>query len=343
MAAEHPFARFVAALGRGPRKSRDLSEEEAFEAMRLVLAGEVEPVQLGAFLMLMRYKAETPAELAGFVRALRAGLDRPAADARVDLDWPSYADRHKQVPWFVLAALLVAESGVKVLMHGIDGAAGDGFVTTRAALSALGIGPSRSLPAAADGLRGANLAYVGIEALSPAAARLFALRPLLGLRSPINSVARALNPLDAPHQLQGVFHPPYVRLHQEAALRLGQPAAAIFKGGGGEGQRNPDKPCTVATVADGTPAEETWPALRPGEAYPWRDEERDARRIAALWRGDLAAPAPKAAVTGTAALALRLLGRAPDMDRAQAMAEDLWRARPRGKYGAPAPAAASAA
>ena len=69
MTAEHPFARFVATIGRGPGRSRSLDEAEAQEAMAMILAGEVEPEQLGAFLMLMRYRHETPAELAGLTLA----------------------------------------------------------------------------------------------------------------------------------------------------------------------------------------------------------------------------------------------------------------------------------
>ncbi len=68
---------------------------------------------------------------------------------------------------------------------------------------------------------------------------LFHLRPLLGLRSPVNSLARELNPFEARHQIQGVFHPTYLPLHQEAARLLGQPHAVIFKGGGGEASAIP--------------------------------------------------------------------------------------------------------
>ena len=41
-------------------------------------------------------------------------------------------------------------------------------------------------------------------------------RALLGLRSPINTVARLLNPMDAPASVDGVFHPPYIALHLKA-------------------------------------------------------------------------------------------------------------------------------
>ena len=67
---------------------------------------------------------------------------------------------------------------------------------------------------------------------------------------------------------------------------------------------------------------------------PERAEPLDPERIAALWRGEIDLPAPEAAVTGTMALALSALGRAEDRAEAQAMAETMWRARPKDKIGA---------
>lgn len=319
------FAPFIRALGRGPGLSRPLSREEAREAMGMVLSGEVEPVQLGAFLMLMRYRTESPDELAGMVEAVRGTIAAPVGCA-VDLDWPSYADRHKQLPWFVLAALLLAENGVRVLMHGIAGEE-DGFVTTRAALAALGIPTRGTLAEVAERIRATNFAYLALEDLSPRLDGIFALRPLLGLRSPVHSVARELNPFGAPFQMQGVFHPNYRPLHQHAALRLGQEQAAIFKGGGGEAQRNPDKACLVALVAGSSAAEEEWPALPEAAGHRFREEEADPARIAALWSGALDLPGPVAAVTGTTAIALKLLGRASSTDETDALARRLWRDR----------------
>ena len=69
--AEHPFAQFVRILGKGKRGARNLTREEAREAMGMLLDGKVEDTQLGAFLMLLRHKEESPEELAGFTEALR--------------------------------------------------------------------------------------------------------------------------------------------------------------------------------------------------------------------------------------------------------------------------------
>ena len=330
-AESHAFAGFLRTIGRGATLGRPLDEAEAERAMAMILDGAVEPVQLGAFLLVLRYRTETPAELAGFVRAARARI----ADGNaipVDLDWPSYADRHKQLPYFVLAALLLAETGVRVLMHGIEG---EGTATTPAALGALGIVACGSAIEAADRLDRFGFAYLPLRVLCPELDALFHLRPLLGLRSPANSLARELNPFRAAHQIQGVFHPTYLPLHQETAERLAQPHAVIFKGGGGEAQRNPDKPCRAATLDDGASGEVVWLALAEGEPHPWRKEPLEPERLAALWRGEWQAPGPIAAIVGTTAIALKLLGRAADIEDAQSQAERLWQERPRQQFGTP--------
>jgi len=61
----------VRILGKGKKGSRPLTQEEAYSAMRMIMADEVEPTQLGAFMMLMRVKEETREELAGFLQAAR--------------------------------------------------------------------------------------------------------------------------------------------------------------------------------------------------------------------------------------------------------------------------------
>ncbi|WP_084264539.1 hypothetical protein [Sneathiella glossodoripedis] len=138
MSEDHPFAQYVRALGKGPNMWRDLDFNEAKDAMTMILRGEVEPLQLGAFLLLLRRKGETGAEFAGMAAAVREQFSVVKEPVAVDFDWPSYADRHRQQPWFVLAAILLADQGFKVLMHGIDGYH-DGYAPTRPVLERLAL------------------------------------------------------------------------------------------------------------------------------------------------------------------------------------------------------------
>ena len=59
----HPFAEFRHTIGRGAPPRRPLDETEAEQAMGMILDGAVEPIQPGAFLLGLRYRTATPAEL----------------------------------------------------------------------------------------------------------------------------------------------------------------------------------------------------------------------------------------------------------------------------------------
>ncbi|MGC2856583.1 glycosyl transferase family protein [Novispirillum sp. DQ9] len=327
MTAEHPFAQYVRILGKGPNLSRPLTTEETEAAVALIMAGKVEPAQLGAFLCLLRVKTETPEEVAGFVRGIRAGLTLPKDRPQVDLDWASWAGKARQLPWFLLSALLLAGSGVKVFMHGSEGHT-EGRLYTSTALAALGVPVAGSLDEAAAHLKARNFAYVTLPAISPRLQEIMDLRHILGVRSPLHTVGRKLNIFDAPAQILSVTHPPYLPVHQEAARLIGQPHMAIFKGDGGEAERRPQKPCQVWTLHDGTTAVEDWPAILPESRQP-KDEVLDLSRLAAVWRGSEDDDYARATVTGTTAIALKLMGRAASIDEAQTQADSLWENRTR--------------
>ena len=328
VAEEHPFAAFVRTVAKGSKLSRALSRDEARKAMGMILTGRAEPVQVGAFLATLRYRKETPEELAGFVEAARESAPS-GENLQADLDWPSYADRHRQLPYFLLSALLLAGAGIRVLIHGI---AGEGPVSTPRCMAALGHWPAASMAEAAAALDRHNIAYLPLGVACPALDRMFELRPLLGLRSPANTYARELNPALAACQMQGVFHPDYIPLHLDTAHLLGQRNAAIFKGAGGEAQRNPLKPCRIAGLKDGTRHTETWEAMQPDLRHGWREETLDPARLVALWRGETKDPAPIGAVVGTTAVALRLLGRAAGREEAEEQARSLWDGRSKASH-----------
>ncbi len=327
-AREDAFAAYVRTIGRGPGRSRALTRDEARAAMGMILDQTAAPLQVGAFLLVLRYRKESPDELAGFVEAARQRMRPIATPTPPDLDWPSYADRHKQLPWFVLSALLLAQNGVHILMHGLRGHE-DGCVTTARALAQLGIMPSASLNEAAQAMARTGFAFALIGDIAPEVDRLFAFRPQLGVRTAANTFCRALNPLRAPAQILGVFHPNYLSTHAQTAMALGQNNLAAFKGGGGEAQTNPDKPCHVVGLRDGIAHEETWPALTPGARTRWRDEPPDPARLGALWRGDIDLQGPTAAIVGTTAIAWKLLGRTHNMAEAREAATDMWKRRNR--------------
>ncbi|KJJ62024.1 glycosyl transferase family protein [Pseudomonas sp. Choline-3u-10] len=296
--AEHPFAVFVRILGKGKRGARDLTREEAREAMGMLLDGKAEDTQLGAFLMLLRHKEESAEELAGFTEAVRERLQAPAI--AVDIDWPSYAGKKRHLPWYLLAAKCLAHNGIRILMHG-GGAHTAGRMYTEQQLELLGIASCRDWAETANALDKDNLAFMPLGAWMPELQRMIDQRNILGLRSPIHSLARILNPLSARCGLQSIFHPGYQANHREASRLLGD-TSIVIKGEGGEIEVNPDGVAHLYGTQAGEYWDEDWPALSPQRHV--KPAQLDPQHLVAVWQGAEDAYG-ELAVVATMALALR--------------------------------------
>ncbi|MDO9169901.1 MAG: glycosyl transferase family protein [Methylobacter sp.] len=326
---EHPFAEIIRILGKGKKGSRPLTQDEAYHAMNMILTDQVLPVQLGAFLMLMRVKEETPEELAGFALAARESFDIADNAVKVDLDWSSYAGKRRHLPWFLLSALLLAENGITVFMHGASGHSADRLYTENM-LGYLGIQCANSIKEAKRQLEQQHFSYLSLEYFCPKLHEIIELRPILGLRSPVHTLVRLLNPFNAEHSIQGIFHPGYRPVHQQAAALLNQPHMAVLKGEGGETERNPDMECLVQSVHNGELSDENWPALFPRRHV--KPEILDPEQLALIWQGKLEDDFATASIIGTAAITLKLLGKAETQEQAQQLATDYWLKRDKQKY-----------
>ena len=298
---EHPFAEFIRILGKGKRGARHLTREEAARAMTMMLDGAVEPAQLGAFLMLLRHKEESADELTGFTEAARRHVCTAAID--VDLDWPTYAGKKRHLPWYLLAAKALAASGVRIFMHGA-GAHTAGRLYSEMLLERLGITACEDWQAVGLALEQSNLAYSYLGHWAPELQRMIELRSLMGLRSPIHTLARLLNPLSAQCVLQGIFHPGYQVVHQQASHSLGD-TTVVIKGEGGEFEVRPDGPCLL--LGSGPDKwEETWAARLPQRQVKPAHLAPD--HLCKVWNGDASDPYGEQAVIVTMAAALRGLG-----------------------------------
>lgn len=324
----HPFAKFVAILGRGKTKQRHLTLDESREAMQMILRDQALPEQIGAFLMLLRLKEEAPEEIAGFALGARDTMDIPADLPQVDIDWSTYAGKRIQLPWYTLSVLALVNAGYRVLMHGTEGHT-PGRVYTREVLETLGFPAAKSLEQAAEQIRERRFAYVPLEVLSPMLRHLIDLRPIFGLRSPVHSFSRMLNPFSAPVMMQGIFHRGFMDIHAGAAQILGQPRMAVFRGEGGEIERRPNKPTQVwMTHGSDDPLVETWPALSQQPHQP-ANTEMDTGDLIRVWQGEMDDDYAVTSVVGTIAVTLRTMGKANSVEEAEMMARDVWEARDR--------------
>lgn len=321
--SEHAFAPIVRILGKGKTGSRSLDREEARSAMAMILSGETTDVQLGAFLMLLRVKEESEQELAGFVEATRDYIKAPE-DIAVDLDWSSYAGKKRQLPWFLLSCFLLADNGVRIYMHGASGHT-PGRLYTESVLNFFNIPLAEDWSQARQQLQQQHFAFMPLSALCPPLQHIIELREQLGLRSPVHTLARLINPLAAAHSMQSVFHPAYASTHQGAAQLLGQANAVVFKGEGGEIERKPEATCTVRAIVDGRATEEHWDKLLQGR-QPIAPH-LDMQAMADLWSGTTSNNYGEMAVLGTTAITLKMLGKANTQTAAMALAQQLWQQR----------------
>lgn len=330
MGQEHPFAQYVRILGKGKKGSRSLSREEAASAMGMILDGETRPEQLGAFLMLLRVKEEAPEELAGFADAVRARFEPPLW-LQAHIDWSTYAGKKRHLPWFLLSALVLAEQGYPVFMHGARGHTA-GRLYTEDMLDLFGIRPCHDWEEVGEQLSQRAFAFMSIDQLCPPLGQIIQLRSILGLRSPVHTLCRMLNPLDAPVSVDGVFHPPYAPMHQRTALLLGTRQGVTVRGDGGEAEVKPDADCDLHWIVNGEVETGSWPRLYPQRLV--KEERLEPQELLRLWRGEIEHPYGEGAVVSTLAMVLRLLhpDRPCDVTALLEEARRLWEARSRERY-----------
>lgn len=325
---EHPFAEYVRILGKGKKGSRSLTEDEAFSAMSMILDGKVEDLQLGAFLMLLRVKEESPQELSGFVKATKSKIDAPN-DIKVELDWSSYAGKRRHPAWYLFSALCLAEHGMTIFMHGASGHTADRMYTEDVLVD-LGITISKDWSSARDAIAESCFCYMPLASLSQRMDDMINMRPILGLRSPVHSLSRLINPLNAGTVLQGIFHPAYSTMHQEAGQLLNYKNIAVIKGEGGEIERNPDNALEVLHSGEQGLSQETWPKMF--EKRHVKADDMSVDYMKGLWSGIHDDEYAEGAIIGTMALALKLTGKAQNQKEAIELAEQQWSTRNKARF-----------
>lgn len=314
-----PYAAIIRILGRGPTNSRHLTRKEAHFAFSGVLSGQMSDMQVGALLLLLRYRSENPQELAGIVEAIRDHISH-ASESNDFIDWPSYSSgKSRRLPWFLLSAKLLAENGVKVIMHGFNSHLDNGLLTEDC-LEAVGEMPASSLAGAKQRLEVENFVYLPLRNFCPKLVELLKIRSVLGVRSIVNTAVKLINPLKSKMIFLGIFHPAYIKLNVGAGILLEQPRMGVIKGGAGEAERNILKPIKLFRVVQEQQSTTSWPILsKAGSDYPVT-----VAYLNDIWQGKITDDYATAMIIGTAAQALFLTGRAGTVEQAEKLANDYW-------------------
>lgn len=250
---ETSYAPLIKEIGRGAKGAHPLSHEQAEWLFGRMLVGRVPPLELGAILLALRMKGESPDELLGFKAALDARTAQLplAASPRRVVVFPTYNGARRQPNLMPLVALLLARQGVQVLIHGRHDF--DSRVSPFDLLAELGLAPAADIGEAERQLAGRGVACLHLETLCRGLAQLLALRPRLGLRNSGHTIAKLLDPCRGNSvRVVAVTHPEYMtRMHD--ILQAERACGMLLRGTEGEAYANPRRRPRLMGYRDGVP------------------------------------------------------------------------------------------
>ena len=140
---ENPEKTMISIIQRvatGPELSKSITYDEARAGMRLVLEGLADPVQAAVFLIGLRVKRETDDENKGILQGILDKTNTVVTDVDelVDVADP-YNGYGRSLPSSPFLPVLLAESGVPAVSHGIETVAPKFGVTHSQVLQAAGV------------------------------------------------------------------------------------------------------------------------------------------------------------------------------------------------------------
>jgi anthranilate phosphoribosyltransferase len=293
----------------------DLGPDDMAAVVGAVMDGAATPAQVGALIVALRMKGETPSEIAGAARAMRARVTPVRCDAQPLVDTcGTGGDGRQTINVSTIAAVVVAAAGVHVAKHG------NRSVSSRCGsadlLEELGVNVSAPLAAVERCLREVRIGFLFAPLLHPAMKHAAGPRREIGQRSIFNLLGPLTNPAGASCQVLGVYDPALCEPLARALGELGAQRVFVVHGGGLD-EVAPAGPTNVAELHNGevrryliTPADfglqEHDPAGLTGGAP--KDNAAAARAILAGAPG-----AGRAAVIMAAALALSAAGAASSL------------------------------
>ncbi|MGH7648348.1 MAG: anthranilate phosphoribosyltransferase [Gemmatimonadaceae bacterium] len=230
---------------------QSLTEDETADAFDVIVRGEATPSQVGAILMALRVKGETPAEIAGVARAFRTAMVPLTADdpdALVD----TCGTGGGKVTTFNIstaAALVAAGTGVRIAKHG------NRSFTTRSGsadvLEALGVDIEQSVDAMRRTLDHAGIVFMFAPRMHPAMRHVGQVRRELAVGTLMNMVGPLANPASAGRQVVGVSEQARLPLIAGALAALGSRHALVVYGEPGMDEISPLGCTHVHEVRDG--------------------------------------------------------------------------------------------
>ena len=227
------ISHYIKDIWRGKEGARSLNREKATDLFGLVLDGSVSDLEIGAFCLAMRIKGETADEMAGFLDATHARLNRVPDNGLTTVVLPSYNGARKLPVLTPLLALLLARRGAAVVIHGT--ATETSRVTSASVLQDLNVATRAQVMSLAAG----EVALIPTEVLCPGLKRLLDVRRVVGLRNSAHSLVKLMNPCSGKALVVGSYTHPEYALSMAATFALTGQHALLLRGTEGEPVADP--------------------------------------------------------------------------------------------------------
>ncbi len=280
-----------------PASGADLTDAEIGDAVNALTDPREPDAAKAAFLRALRAKGETPAEIAGFARALLARAVDPEIDP-ARLPGPALdvcgtgGDRLHLFNVSTTASFVLAAGGVAVVKHGnraITSKSGGSDV-----LAVLGVPLDLAPEDLRRHLESNGIGFLFAPRYHPAFAAVAAVRRQLaaeGVRTIFNLLGPLLNPARPAHQLVGVFDPALTGTFAETLRQLGRRRAWAVHGAGGMDELSTLGATRVSDLDGGTrdvmPEDAGLDRLGDLDALRGGSPEENARTLAGILRGEI--------------------------------------------------------
>jgi anthranilate phosphoribosyltransferase len=298
-------------------RREDLGPEQVERAMATILEGDATNAQIAAFIVALRAKGETPAELAAMVRTMLhyatvVPVDAEGARGPLVDTCGTGGDRSHTFNISTVAALVVAGAGANVAKHGNRAASsrcGSADLLEELVIDLGPEGVARCLEEVGIGFCFAPRYHASMRFAGP-------VRKELGVPTTFNFLGPLANPARVRHQVLGVSDPAMAERMVGTLAELGATRAMVFFGHDGLDELTTTDVSTVLELRDGEIHRSVLEPFELGIERSFADDLRGgapADNAAITHRVLGGEPGPlRDVVTLNAAAALVVTGAAPD-------------------------------
>lgn len=302
-----------------------LTAQQSADAFDAIMSGEVDPLQISAFLTALRVRGETVDEILGGALAMRAKADNiEAPDHAIDIvgTGGSGLDTFNVS---TATCFIVAAAGIPVAKHGNRAASSKSGSAD--VLEMLGGNLDISFEKVQQALDETGFTFLYARAHHQAMRHVVPVRASLKFKTIFNLLGPLSNPAQAKIQLLGVFDRKWVRPMADTLAQLGSTRALVVHASDGMDEITLSGPTHVAELKDGSiteydlsPADIELP-VTPLEDLLGGDIHYNANAITRLLDGE---PSPfRDIVTANAGAALMLAGKTDTIKEGVLLAADI--------------------